>query len=96
MENGKGGFETKYLHNLMNIWSPDNLVKSLQQTGECGFAFRQVLAKKAFLSDSAFGFLALTKDSVSDLSRKAREPAIVQLMRSDLEALEQRNLASES
>jgi hypothetical protein len=40
MENGKGGFETKYLHNLMNIWSPDNLVKSLQQTGECGSWFR--------------------------------------------------------
>ncbi|KAI5453460.1 putative DNA helicase ino80 [Naganishia albida] len=78
MEQGKAGFETKYLYNLMNIWSPDNLVKSLEDT------------------DSAFGFLAITRDSVADLSRKAREPAIVQLMRSDLEALEQRNMAAES
>jgi hypothetical protein len=34
MEQGKAGFETKYLYNLLNIWSPDNLVKSLEETGE--------------------------------------------------------------
>ncbi|KAJ9100566.1 hypothetical protein QFC21_003610 [Naganishia friedmannii] len=70
-EQGRAGFETRYLQNLMNIWSPDNVVASFKD------------------SDSAFSFLALTKDSISDLSRKAREPAIVQLMRSDLEALRQ-------
>ena len=33
-EEGRAGFETRYLHNLMNIWSPDNLIKSLEDKGK--------------------------------------------------------------
>jgi hypothetical protein len=78
----------------MNIWSPDNLVKSLEDKGKPDSASSGPTLTAVVL-DSAFGFLSITKESVADLSRKAREPAIVQLMRSDLDMLQQRNNASE-
>jgi DNA helicase INO80 len=33
-EQGRAGFETRYLQNLMNIWSPDNLVTSFEESGK--------------------------------------------------------------
>ncbi|OZJ04308.1 hypothetical protein BZG36_03164 [Bifiguratus adelaidae] len=39
-EHSRAGFDTKYLHNLMNIWSPDNIYESMYESAaNSAFAF---------------------------------------------------------
>jgi len=59
-EDSRAGFDTKYLDNLMNIWTPEKVYESMHSEQQ----------------DAAFSFLRFADMSASDAVRTARQPVL--------------------
>lgn len=91
-EKSRAGFDTKYLQNLLSIWSPDHLVESLKEEGnyKLHHAFT-IAASLTFLlwnPASEFAFCRLLDQTPTDISQLAHDNTIGRLLRATKETRE--------